>query len=173
MSRVIWVVLPVIAVAIGASVLFLSTFTGTQPLPTLAVFPSLTATTTPTPTQTATPTSSPTSTPTPTASATATPARTPTLAVRLLEITVIMPGVTIEPTVTPIPSGITVPPAPPNPVEPLPDATHTAPPFTGWYSFESDYPTVRYYPVRWTPRQIPAASEGQYHRHEGEGLFSG
>ena len=35
-------------------------------------------------------------------------------------------------------------PAPPDPVDPLPDATDTAPPFLGWYRFESDYPTIRY-----------------------------
>ena len=56
-------------------------------------------------------------------------------------------------------------PAPPQPVEPLPDATDTAPPFFGWYRFESDYPTVRYSPP-WTPRLSQFASRGQYHRTE-------
>ena len=40
--------------------------------------------------------------------------------------------------------------APPNPVEPLIDATNNAPPCMGWFSFESDYPTVHYDPP-WTP----------------------
>ena len=45
-----------------------------------------------------------------------------------------------------------------SPVEPLPDATDTAPPFMGWYSFESDYPTVHYAPPgRRVSRRLPVA----------------
>jgi hypothetical protein len=72
----------------------------------------------------------------------------------------------VPPTLTPFPLGTILLPTPPNPVEPLPDATHTAPPFFGWYSFESDYPTIRYSPP-WTPRLSQFASRGQYHRTEG------
>ncbi len=64
---------------------------------------------------------------------------------RVLEIAVVLPGVYVPPTLTPFPPGTILLPAPPNPVEPLPDATDTAPPFFGWYSFESDYPTIRYF----------------------------
>lgn len=44
-----------------------------------------------------------------------------------------------------------------------------AAPHVGWHSFESDHPLVRYTPVRWTPRQRPEASRGQYHRSENGG----
>lgn len=56
-------------------------------------------------------------------------------------------------------------PAPPQPIEPLPDATDQPPPYTGWYSFESDHPTVRYSPL-WQAKQVLGASRGQYHRTE-------
>lgn len=135
-------------------------------IPTLMVLPSLTATDTPaptipaslTPTFTATATIAPTDTPPPTPM--------PTLSERVLEVTVVMPGVYVAPTLTPFPPGTILLLAPPNPVEPLPDATDTAPPFFGWYRFESDYPTVRYSPP-WTPRLSHFASRGQYHRIEG------
>ena len=134
-------------------------------LPTLAVLPSLT----PTSTWTASriPSQTPTFTPTLTASPTPslTPTATPTLATHVLEITAIMPGIFIPPTLTPFPFGMTILAAPPNVYEPLPDATNTAPPFNGWYSFESDYPLVRYHPP-WTPRLSEYASRGQYHRTE-------
>lgn len=134
-------------------------------LPTLMVLPSLTPTGTTastlrpslTPTYTVTATTSPSETPSPTVMA--------TLNERVLEITVVMPGVSMPPTLTSIPAGMMRLPAPPQPVEPLPDATDTAPPFMGWYSFESDYPTVNYSPP-WTPRLAPLASRGQYHRTE-------
>src|SRR5690606_9942942 len=128
-----------------------------QELPTLMVLPSFTptqtATNTPTVTNTPLPTETavPTNTPLPTA--TFTPTLTPTLSVRLLQVTAIMPGVYVEPTGTPFPFGTNLLPALPNPIEPLPDATDDAPPFIGWYSFESDYPTVQYSPLHWTARQ--------------------
>jgi hypothetical protein len=134
-------------------------------LPTLAVLPSLTPTSTWTPSRI--PSQTPTFTPTLTASPTPslTPTATPTLATRVIEITAIMPGVYIPPTLTPFPFGMTILSAPPEFYEPLPDATNTAPPFNGWYSFESDFPLVRYSPP-WTPRLSEYASRGQYHRTE-------
>lgn len=82
-----------------------------------------------------------------------------------------MPGVVLPPQPTPYPPGLVVQPAPPFLVEPLPDATHAAPPFTGWHSFELDYPTVRYFrPGRRVWRPQPAA--GQIHRSEAGGLAS-
>jgi hypothetical protein len=140
-----------------------------QPLPTLMVLPSATMTDTPTvthtPTVTATPTHTPTFTATYTASPTATFTATPTLAVRLLEIEAIMPGVFIPSPSTPFPQGTILLPAPPQPIEPLPDATDEPPPYTGWYSFESDHPTVHYSPP-WQAKQVLGASRGQYHRTE-------
>ena len=162
-----------VALFLFLSLSSLSTVTQAQHLPTLMVFPSATptgtATTVPTATNTPLPTQTalPTNTPLPTA--TLLPTLTPTLSVRLLEVTAVMPGVYVEPTGTPFPFGTNLLPAPPNPIEPLPDATDEAPPFIGWYSFESDYPSVQYSPVRWTARQILQASEGQYHRYEGVG----
>jgi hypothetical protein len=153
-------------------------------LPTLAVLPSLTASNTPTrtstPTNTPTETATPTATTTLTATATQTPTHTPTLSTRVLEISAVMPGVYIPPSATNFPMGTILLPAPPQPIEPLPDATNEAPPYEGWYSFESDHPLVQY-STPWTARQILQASQGQYHRSnnvsstitfhfEGEGL---
>jgi hypothetical protein len=140
-----------------------------QPLPTLMVLPSSTMTDTPTvtytPTITATSTHMPTFTATYTPSPTATFTATPTLSIRLLEIEAIMPGVFIRLTNTPFPQGMILLPAPPQPIEPLPDATDEPPPYTGWYSFESDHPLVRYSPP-WQAKQVLGASRGQYHRTE-------
>jgi hypothetical protein len=168
MRRLVLFILAALCLAAWAAAFFLLRAQSSADeitLPTLMVLPSLTQTTTPsptlplslTPTFTATATAVPSETPTPTA--------LPTLDARVLEITVVMPGVEVPPTLTSFPAGTVLLPAPPQPVEPLPDATDTAPPFTGWYSFESDYPTVRYSPP-WTPRLAPLASRGQYHRTE-------
>jgi hypothetical protein len=73
--------------------------------------------------------------------------------------------------VTPFPAGTILLPAPPQPVEPLPDATHEPPPYSGWYSYESDHPVVRYAPVRWEPRLHVDASRGQYHRTENPSAY--
>ena len=138
-------------------------------LPTLFVLPSLTPTSTisytPSPTQTATPTNTATATSPPTATATFTPTLTPTLEARLIEIEAVMPGVYVPPMPTNFPTGTILLPAPPQPVEPMPDATHEAPPYEGWYSFESDHPLVQY-SSPWQPRQVIQASQGQYHRSE-------
>jgi hypothetical protein len=135
-------------------------------IPTLMVLPSLTPTDTPSPT--VPPTLTPTVTATPTSAPTETPQPTPfpTLSARVLEFSVVMPGVVMPPQPTNLPYGLTVLYEPPQPIEPLPDATDTAPPFIGWYAFESDYPTVSYAPA-WTPRLSQFASRGQYHRTEG------
>lgn len=169
MRRLVLSLLAALCLAAWAAAFFLlraQSSADEMTLPTLMVLPSLTPTTTPsptlppsfTPTLAATATTAPSDTPTPTALL--------TLDARVLEITVVMPGVEIPPTLTSFPAGTVLLPAPPQPVEPLPDATDTAPPFMGWYSFESDYPTVRYRPP-WTPRLAPLASRGQYHRTEG------
>lgn len=138
-------------------------------LPTMAVLPSLTPSQTPTDAPTPTPTPTTTSTPTltlsPSATATEPPTVTPTLATRVLEIHAVMPGVYVAPSATPFPAGTILLPAPPQPLEPLPDATHEAPPYNGWYSFESDHPRVQYR-TPWQARQVAAASRGQYHRSE-------
>ena len=138
-------------------------------LPTLMVLPSLTPSQTPmdtpTPTDTPTATSTPTSTTTPTATATDLPSQTPTLSTRVLEISAVMPGVYVPPTPTDFPFGTILLSAPPSPVEPLPDATNEPPPYSGWYSFESDHPFVQY-STPWQARQVVQASRGQYHRSE-------
>lgn len=137
-------------------------------LPTLMILPSLTPSSTATPTMpTATATFTITASPTWTPSATATPTATltATLSTRVAVVSAVMPGVYVAPTPSPFPYGTVLLPAPPQPIEPLPDATHEFPPFMGWYGFESDYPTVRYSPP-WIPRQVVAASQGQYHRTE-------
>jgi hypothetical protein len=135
-------------------------------IPTLMVLPSLTSTQTASPTIPLTLTLTPTATLTvePTATESSTPF--PTLSARVLTFTVVMPGVVLPPQPTDLPYGLTLLYEPPQPVEPLPNATDTAPPFIGWYAFESDYPMVGYAPA-WTPRLSNSASRGQYHRTEG------
>jgi hypothetical protein len=160
-----WLILPLLGLfSLGTQSSYMA-----QPLPTLMVLPSATMTITPTvthtPTMTATPTHTPTFTATYMPSSTTTATTTPTLAVRLLEIEAIMPGVFIPPTSTPFPQGTILLPAPPQPIEPLPDATDEPPPYLGWYSFESDHPLVRYSPP-WQAKQVLGASRGQYHRTE-------
>ena len=138
-------------------------------LPTLFVLPTLTARDVPTETAIPTQTSTPSDTPSPTASASATATftatLTATLVVRLLEMQAVMPGVYVPPMPTDFPTGTILLSAPPQPIEPMPDATHEAPPYEGWYSFESDHPWVQY-SSPWHPRQVLQASEGQYHRSE-------
>jgi hypothetical protein len=135
-------------------------------IPTLMVLPSLTPTGTPSATvpPTLTPTATATLTVAPTSTASFTPI--PTLSERVLTFTVVMPGVVMPPHPTDYPFGTTILYEPPQPIEPLPDATDSAPPFIGWYAFESDYPMVSYSPA-WTPRLSNSASRGQYHRTEG------
>ncbi len=94
-----------------------------------------------------------------------TPIPTPTLSARLLNIVAVMPGVYQPPSATPYPPDVTLIPAVPNPYEPLAEATRTAPPYYGWYSFESDHPNV-IYATRWERRLHTLASRGQYHRTE-------
>jgi hypothetical protein len=146
-------------------------------LPTLAILTTAEETSTPLPTSSPTPTVMPTFTAAPTVAPTEV---LPTLATRVLEIYAVMPGVVVPPTATLYPPDVTVIPAPPNPYEPLPDATRLPPPYFGWTSFESDNPNV-IYATRWERRLHQTASRGQYHRtddvyssvafaFEGEGL---
>lgn len=138
------------------------------PLPTVIVLPSQTPSHTPTATVTPSPTFTASPTATPSATATLTPTTTPTLSVRVLEISAVMPGVYIPPTPTDFPHGTVLLPAVPSPLEPLPDATHEAPPYSGWYRFESDHPAMSYAPA-WERRLHTDASRGQYHRTEQTG----
>ena len=143
-----------------------------QTLPTLAVLPSATDTPRPTPTFTSTLTATHTPTPTATFTATATPTTTltPRLETHVLEIQAVMPGVVVPPTATPFPFGTVLLSAPPEPIEPLPDATDEPPPYTGWTGFESDHPLVQY-ATPWQARQVGEASRGQYHRSEDRASY--
>jgi hypothetical protein len=162
-------VLAALCLTAWSAAFFLSraqTSAGDTAIPTLMVLPSVTPTLTPSPTV------PPTLTPTVTATAISAPTETPqptpfpTLSARVLEFSVVMPGVVMPSQPTDYPIGTTILYEPPQPVDPLPDATDSAPPFIGWYAFESDYPTVSYAPA-WTPRLSQFASRGQYHRTEG------
>lgn len=156
---------------IGALLLLRADLSAPTPLPTLFVLPSLTPSFTPSVTPTATPTLVPptlTATVTPSATWTPSPTLTPTLATRVLQMSAVMPGVYVPPTTTPFPPGTILLPAPPQPFEPLPNATYQPPPYEGWYSFESDHPNVRY-ATAWEPRLHVDASQGQYHRTENMG----
>jgi hypothetical protein len=140
-----------------------------EALPTLMVLPSLTPswTLSRTPTVTHTYTATTTLMPTHTATATLTftSTLTPTLSTRVFEINAVMPSVYVPPTATDFPFGTLLLPAPPPFIEPMLDATYEPPPYEGWYSFESDNPTVRY-STPWEPRLNANASRGQYHRTE-------
>ena len=140
-------------------------------LPTRVILPSFTPTHTPTPTRTLTPTSTVTVTSSLTTTLTPSPTLTPTLSVRVIELHAVMPGVDIPPTPTDFPFGTILLPAPPQPIEPLPDATYQPPPYIHWYSFESDHPLVQYFGT-WTPQLNRDASRGQYHHteHLGDSL---
>ncbi len=170
MRRPVLIVLAALVLAAWGAVFFLTTRSlqsKTIIIPTLMVLPSVT------PTDGITPSALPTHPPsaalpvaaTESISPTLAPSATPTLSERLLVVTAIMPGVPIQPTATSIAPDTELLSAPPYPVEPLVDATNSAPPFLGWYSFESDYPTIRYDPP-WMVRLAQAASRGQYHRTE-------
>ncbi|MBL8161027.1 MAG: hypothetical protein JNJ61_03520, partial [Anaerolineae bacterium] len=171
MRRFLWI-LAVLCLVMWGTVFYLLSEQPDQSaaaLPTRMVLPSLTPSDTPTRTPSATPTPSATATftltHTATATATFTPTLTPTLVTRVLDISAVMPGVYVPPTATDFPFGTILLPAPPQPVEPLPDATYEPPPYEGWYSFESDNPAVRY-STPWQPRLHVHASRGQYHRSE-------
>ncbi len=174
MRRLVLLMLAVLCLAAWAAAMVLlraQTTSDEVVIPTLMVLPSLTPS--PTSTLTLTPSTTPTFTQTPTLTATPeTP--TATLATRVIDITAYMPGVYVPPSFTPLPTGMRLIPAPPNPFEPLPDATLSAPPFSGWFSFESDHPLVSYFPA-WERRLAEGASRGQYHRTENpnsRALFS-
>jgi hypothetical protein len=80
-----------------------------------------------------------------------------------------MPNVTLPPTATPLPENLQVLAEPPEPGEPLPNATLISFPytdFTEWVAFESDHPAMRYIEGRWTPIGSLQASQGQYHFSE-------
>lgn len=126
------------------------------PKPTLTAEASPTLTWTPVPTYTQIPSPTPTLTSTPTL----TPSLTPTLATQVIEATVLMPGVEIE-----TGAGQENPflPTVPAPIEPLANATLTAPPYLGWITFESDHPSVEYVAGDWVKMQTERASRGQYH----------
>lgn len=165
MRRLVLLMLAVLCLTAWAAAIFLLRVNPADRvvvIPTLMVLPSLT----PSPTSTPTLTPSLTATITQTPTLTTTPEiPTATLATRVIEITAYMPGVYVSPSLTPLPPGVRIIPAPPNPFEPLPDATDTAPPFSGWFSFESDHPLVSYFPA-WERRLADGASRGQYHRTE-------
>ena len=163
MRRFVLIVLAALCVSAWGTAIFLFTRSSQGKVvvvPTLMVLPSLTPSAVPTSSHI--PTITPSDTPDATASPNAIPSATPTLAERLLIVSGVMSGVSITQMPT-VPARETIIPAPPNPVEPLIDATNNAPPFMGWFSFESDYPTIHYDPP-WTPRLAPDASRGQYHR---------
>jgi hypothetical protein len=97
--------------------------------PTVETMMPLTITPTPTPTVTSTPTASPT------------PTITPTLAIQVLEVTAVMPGV----------SGF-------GPVSSTPDA----PPLDEWIRLESDHPNLDYVAGQWTPMWSWSAGQNEY-----------
>ncbi len=128
--------------------------------------PTHTLTHTPTPTVTHTATPTPTVTPSPTE--TARPTSTPTLAIRVFEMRAVMPNVLIPPTPTHFPFGTVLLPAPPHPIEPLPDAETSVSPFTGWHQFESTHPQISYHGA-WTRRYHTSPRDDYYHRTEQVG----
>ncbi len=180
MRRFVLLVLAALCIGAWGAALYLATQSvqaANFVLPTLMVLPSETPTEFPTSASVSTSTS--TDTPS-TAAPTTAPSPTSTLAQRLLIVSASMLAVSAVPTTISLPADMVVLPAPPNPIEPLVDATDSAPPFLGWFSFESDYPTIHYDPD-WLERFTPDASRGEYHRtdspsgtatfaFEGEGL---
>ncbi len=143
-------------------------------LPTRHVLPSLTASArpsrTPMATITATVTPTGTATPTFTETATATATDTATLSTHVLNISA-QSSESSDATTPGQLSAVTLIAELPPQFEPLPDATRAAPPFVGWYRFESDFPSVIYTPL-WERRQAHEASRGQYHRTDVVGAVA-
>jgi hypothetical protein len=137
-------------------------------LPTRIIIPTETPSNTPTATRTPSPTSTPTVTATSTSTLTLIPTLTPTLSVRVIDIEAVMPGVYIPSSATPFPFGTILLPAPPHPIEPLPDAETALYPFTDWHQFESTYPQISYYGA-WTRRYHTSPRDQYYHRTEQVG----
>lgn len=127
-------------------------------LPTLLLIPSATPTSTDTPTDAPTVTQTPTPSPTETVS----PSQTPEIPASVVETE----APTNTPTSTPTMPAV----LPPMPIEPLPDATHSAPPFLGWNRFESDHPNMQYL-TPWTRHLDREASRGQYHQTAAGGAM--
>ena len=111
----------------------------------------------------------PTATLTLTPTATETPLPSPTLATRVLVITAQMVGAAPS---SPVVQSVNVTVVPPLFREPLPDATDSAPPYRGWYSFESDNPAIQYQGTPWQSMLVPEASRGEYHRSEDTQSFA-
>jgi hypothetical protein len=129
----------------------------------------LTLTSTAYPTDTFTPTSTSTLLPTRITLIIPSATTTVTLGVRIAQAQIIMPGVTLSPTATPLPDDLQILAEPPEPIEPLPNATLLPFPytnFTDWVAFESDHPAMRYTQGEWTPIGSLQASQGQYHYSE-------
>ena len=125
---------------------------------------TVTRTTTPTqrastPTPSVTPSASPTRTPT--AMPTSTLTLTPTLNQQVIEVTAIMPGVTLDAPQTLAPN-VTFLPEIPAPANDLPNATRSATPYIGWTTIESDHPSLQYSGA-WEALPSQSASRGQYH----------
>jgi len=142
----------------------------TQPTPE-----EITSDNSPTPITTATyvpsitPSQFPTNTPTATLNPTLT--STPTLSTRIAQASIIMPDVTLIPTSTPFPDDVQILAAPPQPIDPLPNATRLPAPYTdfiNWVTFESDHPALHYIGGDWTPIGSQQASRGQYHFSEAD-----
>jgi hypothetical protein len=163
------VFLAAVFAVLGAVTFALSlTPTSDSPLPTLMVLPTITPSSIPTETLAPSATPSPTLGRTPTPTTLQLPSPSPTLSIRVLTIAQVMPGVLLAPSATPFPDGAIVLSSPPDPVEPLPNATDSTSMLLGWHRFESDHPSVDYQPA-WAARQIPDASRGQYHRTDQGG----
>ena len=137
-------------------------------LPTRIIIPTETPSATPTVTRTPSPTLTPTATATSTSTPTRIPTLTPTLAVRVIDIEAVMPGVYIPSSATPFPFGTVLLPAPPHPIEPLPDAETALYPFTNWHQFESTLPQISYHGA-WTRRYHTSPRDQHYHRTEQVG----
>ncbi len=105
--------------------------------------PTVTATSTATVENIILPTATPTLTPTVTSTSTASPTLTvtPTLAVRVLEITAVMPGVVLDT-------------APASEAEALP--------LDEWVRLESDHPNLEYIAGQWTPMWSWSAGQNEY-----------
>src|SRR5688572_24680413 len=81
-------------------------------------------------TQIVLPTSTDTATPTATSTVTPFPTSTATLINRIAAATIIMPDVTLPPSATLLPENLRILAEPPEPIEPLPDATLLPSPYT-------------------------------------------
>ncbi|MBE2196060.1 MAG: hypothetical protein IAE83_17940 [Anaerolinea sp.] len=165
MKKVLLLGAAVVVISMNAAAFVLISLRHPPPLPTLAVLPSVAPSDTPTvtasPPESATPTATASYPSTPTSTLTATP--TPTLATRVLQVTVVNAGVVLWTPPTALPEATSTP--LPTVEVPFPPRQMTLAGDTqalGWRRYETNHPALNYVTGRWFSYRAARATEGLY-----------